>query len=102
SVLYIERTMEVMLAIRAGRLEEAEQAAGACLALGAGVGDVDAPAYHAAHLCAIRFFQGREAELADAAGAMASSPLLIQRERVFDAAAALFALRAGNGERARS
>jgi hypothetical protein len=102
SVLYIARTMEVMLAIRAGRLDEAEQAAGACLALGTEVGDVDAPAYHAAHLCAIRFFQGREAELADAAGAMASSPILIKRERVFDAAAALFALRAGNGERARS
>jgi hypothetical protein len=102
SVLFIGRTMEVMLVIRAGRLEEAEQAAEECFALGNEVGDVDALAYRGAHLCAIRFFQGREAELADLSAAMAGSPSLIQRERAFSAAAALFALRAGNAERARA
>jgi hypothetical protein len=102
SVLFIARTMEVMLAIRAGRLAEAEKAAEECLALGSEVGDVDALAYHGAHLCAIRFFQGREADLAEVSGAMASSPTLIRRERAFEAAAALFSLRAGNPERARA
>ena len=102
SVLFIARTMEVMRTIRAGRLFEAEQAAESCFALGTEAGDVDAPAYHAAHLCAIRFFQGREAELAEAAAGMAASRTVIQRERVFGAAAALFALRAGKEERARA
>jgi hypothetical protein len=102
SVLYIARTMEVMLAIRGGRLDEAEQAAEACFALGAEVGDVDALAYHAAHRCAIRFFQGREAELAPMAATMAASPTLIARERSFAVAAALFALRAGQPDSARS
>jgi hypothetical protein len=102
SVLFIARTMEVMLAIRAGRLDEAEQAAEACFALGTEVGDVDALAYHAAHRCAIRFFQGREAELAPMAATMAASPTLIARERSFAVAAALFALRAGQAEPARS
>lgn len=96
AVLFIAHSMEVMLAIRGGRFAAAEGAARACFALGTEAGDADAPAYQAAHLAAIRVFQGREAELADLAADMASSPTLIgERERAFASAAALFALRAG-------
>jgi hypothetical protein len=97
SVLFIVRAMEVMLAIRAGDFARAEAQAMACFALGTEVGDADAYAYQGAHLSAIRFFQGREAELADLASSLAASPKLIaERERrAFGYAAALFALRAG-------
>jgi hypothetical protein len=104
SVLFIVRAQEVMLAIRGGDFEKAEAAAAACFAQGQEVGDADALAYHGAHLSAIRFFQGREAELAPLAASLAESPTLIaERERrAFASAAALFALRAGRPERASS
>ncbi len=65
SVQFIARGMAVMLAIRAGEFARAESDAAACFALGSEVGDADALAYHGAHLSAIRYFQGREAELAE-------------------------------------
>lgn len=104
SILFIVRGMEVMLAIRAGQFEKAEQAAAGCFALGTEVGDADALAYHGAHFSAIRFFQGREDEMADLAASIAASPALIdERERrSFTAAAALFALRAGRPQAARA
>jgi hypothetical protein len=94
SILFIVRAIEVMLTIRAGQFAQAEEAASACFALGNEVGDADALAYYGAHLVAIRTFQGREAELADLAASIATSPTLIERECAFGFAAALFALRA--------
>ncbi len=103
SVLFIVRCIEVMLAIRGGRLDEAERAAAEAFALGSEAGDADALPYHGAHLSAIRFFQGREAELADASATIARSPLLLQdRERAFACSASLFALRAGRPEAAQA
>ena len=101
-ILFIVRAMEVMLAIRAGQFAQAEDAASACFALGNEVGDVDALAYYGAHLVAIRTFQGREAELADLAASIATSPTLIERECAFGFAAALFALRAGRPQQAQA
>lgn len=98
SILFIVSAMEVMLAIRAGRFNQAEEASAACFELGGEVGDADALAYRGAHLCAIRFFQGREAELADLSASIAASPTLEERERAFASAAALCALRAGRPE----
>lgn len=95
SILFIVRGMEVMLAIRAGEFERAERAAEAAFVLGGEVGDADALPYRGAHFAAIRYFQGREDELADLAASIAASPTLMDRERSFAAAAALFALRAG-------
>lgn len=95
-LLFIAHAMEVMRAIRAGEFARAEQAAAACATLGCEAGDADALPYQAAQLAAIRYFQGREAELVDCVTATAASPALIEdRERSFAAAAALFALRAG-------
>jgi hypothetical protein len=102
SILFMVRAMEVMLAIRAGRFAQAEAAASACFALGNEVGDMDALAYYGAHLVAIRTFQGREAELADVAASIATSPTLIERECAFGFAAALFALRAGRPQQAQA
>jgi tetratricopeptide (TPR) repeat protein len=103
SILFIVRCMEVMRLIRAGRFDEAEQAAAAACALGTEAGDADALTYQGAHLSAIRYFQGREAELADFAAGIAASPLLIDtRERSFAAAAVLFSLRAGRPEPAQA
>jgi AAA ATPase-like protein len=101
SVLFIVRAMDVMRLIRAGRLAEAEAQASECYRFGGEVGDADALAFYGGHLAAIRFFQGREAELAEMAASIAASPTLIaERERTFMLVAALFALRAGRSERA--
>ncbi len=102
SILFIVRAMEVMLAIRAGQFLQAEQAAIACYELGSEVGDADALAYYGAHLAAIRVFQGREAELADLAASIATSPTLTERDRAFASAAALFTLRSGHPHQARA
>jgi tetratricopeptide (TPR) repeat protein len=96
SLAFIARSIDAMRSIRAGRFEEAEAHADACFALGTEAGDADALAYHAAHLSAIRYYQGREAELVDLAADVAASPtLLADREQAFASASALFALRAG-------
>lgn len=102
SILFIVRAIEVMLAIRAGQFAQAEEAASACFALGNEAGDVDALAFYGAHLVAIRTFQGREAELADLAASVATSPTLIERECAFGFAATLFALRAGRPQQAQA
>ncbi|MGE0680060.1 MAG: hypothetical protein AB7P69_03985 [Candidatus Binatia bacterium] len=102
SVLFIVQAIEVMLAIRAGRFEQAEHAAAACYALGVEVGDADAVAYYGAHLAAIRVFQGREAAIADATASIAAAPTLTERDHAFSSAAALFALRAGQPAQARA
>jgi AAA ATPase domain len=103
SVLFIVRAMDVMRLIRAGRFTEAEAQASECYRFGAEVGDADALAFYGGHLAAIRFFQGREAELAETAASIAASPTLIaERERTFRLVAGLFALRAGRPDRARA
>jgi tetratricopeptide (TPR) repeat protein len=51
----------------AGRLDEAEAAAHRCFDLGTAVGEVDALGYFGAHLLAIRWIQGRDAELLELA-----------------------------------
>lgn len=103
SLLFIARAIDAMLAIRAGEFGRAELEADACYALGLEVGDADALAYRGAHVAAIRYFQGREAELAGLAASIAGSPTLIEpRERSFSAAAALFALRRGQPDAGRA
>jgi len=103
SVLFIVEATEVMLLIRAGEFEKAEEAAARCCALGTEVGDADAQGYRGGHLAAIRAFQGREVELADLAASIAASPTLIrERDQAFASAAALFALRGGREQPARA
>lgn len=102
SVRFIVATLDVMLLIRAGRLDEAEEQAARCLSLGNEVGDADAVAYYGAHLLAIRWLQGRGGELLDLAVEMADSPTLIEAEFTFRATVAHLAAEAGRHDQARS
>jgi hypothetical protein len=60
---FVVNAIEVMLAIRGGGLDEAERLADACARRGAAVGDHDAAGWHLTQLFAIRWYQGRLAEL---------------------------------------
>ena len=76
SVLYIVEAIGVMLAIRSGRLDEAEAKAHACVELGTRIGDADALGFLGAHLITIRWIQGRDAELLGTVEQIATSPTL--------------------------
>jgi tetratricopeptide (TPR) repeat protein len=102
SVRFIVAALDVMRLFREGRLAEAEEAAGRCLALGNEVGDADAVAYYGAHLLAIRWLQGRAGELLDVAEQMADSPTLIEAEFTFRATVAHLAADIGRHDQARS
>jgi tetratricopeptide (TPR) repeat protein len=102
NVLYIVDVMDVMLLIRQGRLDEAERAAGRCYELGEAVGEVDTLGYMSTHLVCIRWCQGRDAELLEAAEEVAASPTLIQAEFALRASAVAISARAGDRSRARA
>jgi tetratricopeptide (TPR) repeat protein len=96
SILYIVEVMDVMLLLRAGRLDDAEIRAGRCYEFGVGVGEADAFAYLGAHMLAIRWLQGRQVELRSLAEEVADSPTLVEAEFAFRASAAGIAADAGD------
>jgi tetratricopeptide (TPR) repeat protein len=102
SILYIAEVIDVMLLIRAGRLDEAEAAAARGFEVGEAIGEIDTLGYYAAHTLAIRWAQGRDSELLDMADEVAASPTLMKDDFAFRAVAAAFAARAGKRERARA
>jgi len=102
AVGYVVSAIEVMLAIRAGRLDEAEEMSHRCLQLGMAAGDVDATGWHAAQILAIRWYQGRLAELLPALEEMAQSPTLSAADNAFRAALAVAAGLAGDRLKAAS
>jgi tetratricopeptide (TPR) repeat protein len=102
SILYVVRVLDVMRTIRSGRLEEAEADAARCFELGTDVGDADALGYYGAHLVAIRWLQGRQAEIVDLADEVAASPTLALGQFVYPATVACMAAGAGQLDRARS
>ncbi|MGW7426077.1 hypothetical protein ACWGJB_39695 [Streptomyces sp. NPDC054813] len=63
AVGFVVSAIEVMLAIRAGRLDQAETLARACAERGAAAGDVDATVWLEGQLLTIRWYQGRVEEL---------------------------------------
>ena len=63
AVAFVVSAIDVMLAIRAGRLDDAESLASTCAASGAAAGDVDHEWWSGAQLVTIRWYQGRLAEL---------------------------------------
>ena len=63
AVAFVVSAIDVMLAIRAGRLEDAESLARICAASGAAAGDIDHEWWSGAQLVTIRWYQGRLAEL---------------------------------------
>ncbi len=63
AVGFVVSAMDVMLAIRAGRLAEAESLANICARSGAAAGDADSEWWPGAQLVTIRWYQGRLREL---------------------------------------
>jgi hypothetical protein len=60
---FVVSAIEVMLAIRAGRLEQAESMTERCAEIGVAAGDIDSEWWPAAQLVTIRWYQGRLVEL---------------------------------------
>jgi hypothetical protein len=74
AVDFVASAVDVMLAIRAGRLDEAESLAGACAKAGGTAGDADAVWWYGAQLVTIRWYQGRLPELLPMLRDLAHSP----------------------------
>lgn len=99
---FVVAAMEVMLAIRTGDLEQAERLAEACARRGDAAGDADATGWHAAQLVAIRWYQGRLAEVLPMLGRLVRSPTLSAVDNSMGAALAVAAATAGDHQTAAS
>jgi tetratricopeptide (TPR) repeat protein len=97
AVGFIVSAIDVMLAIRGGRLDEAEALAGACARTGAAVGDIDYEWWPGAQLVTVRWYQGRLAELLPMLHERVHSPALSPVDN--SAVAALAAAAALQGDR---
>ena len=86
---YLVNALDVMLAIRAGRLDEAERLAESCHRMGVIVGDADALGWYGAQLVAIRWLQGRGEELLPLIGELVNSTTIAEPSPVVAAQAAL-------------
>ncbi|WP_262380458.1 hypothetical protein [Nonomuraea sp. PA05] len=96
AIEFVVRALEVMLTIRAGRLEEAERLAGVCFERGVAAGDIDAIGWYGGQLGAIRWYQGRAPELLPALADLVNSPTLSPIDNSYVAALALAAAVAGD------
>ncbi|WP_328456036.1 AfsR/SARP family transcriptional regulator [Amycolatopsis sp. NBC_00438] len=93
---FVAASLEVMLAIRAGRFAEAEAGAQACAELGQVAGDPDALGWYGAQLVAIRWFQGRLGELVPVLDRLMHSPTLSPIDNSYYAALSVAAAYAGD------
>jgi hypothetical protein len=95
-IAYLASTIDVMVAIRAGDLDRAEAQAWDCLQRGSAIDDLDATWHFMAHVAAIRWYQGRFAQLQPLLAEAVNSPTL----RVVDYQyGALAHAAAANGDR---
>ena len=99
---FVADAIDVMRSIRAGQLDEAEQAAERCFARGSAVGDADALAWYGGQLVVIRWLQGRSLEVLSLVEAMTASPTLAETNVVYIAAAACVGAACGEVDRARA
>src|SRR5580658_9558323 len=74
AVAFVVSAIDVMLAIRAGRLADAESLARDCAESGAAAGDIDHGWWSGAQLVTIRWYQGRLGELLPALHEQVHSP----------------------------
>jgi len=102
AVGFVVSAIDVMLAIRAGRLEEAESLAASCASAGAAAGDVDHEWWSGAQLVTIRWYQGRLVELLPMLRDGANSPGLSAVDNSSAAALAVAAALAGDRHTAAS
>jgi len=96
AVGFVARNIDVMLAIRAGRFDDAEILAKECVELGVEAGDIDAAAWYGAQLVAIRWYQGRLPELLPMLTELLHSPTLSPIDNSYAAALAIAAAQAGD------
>jgi hypothetical protein len=97
AVGFVVSAIDVMLAIRAGHLTEAESLAAVCASAGAAAGDVDHEWWSGAQLVTIRWYQGRLVELLPTLRDRANSPGLSAVDN--SSAAALAVAAALDGDR---
>ena len=93
---YVVSAVDVMLAIRAGALERAEQLAEESASLGRQAGDLDVLGWYGAHLVTIRFFQGKGEELLPMLQELVASPELSEPNDAFLGALATAASMTGD------
>lgn len=96
AVGFVVSAMDVMLAIRGGRLDEAEGLAHACAQRGAAAGDADATGWYGAQIAAIRWYQGRIGELVPMMKRMVHSPTLSVVDNSYFSVLAVAAATAGD------
>jgi hypothetical protein len=96
AVAFVVSAIDVMLAIRAGRLDDAESLSRACAANGAAAGDVDHEWWSGAQLVTIRWYQGRLTELLPVLRDTEHSPDLSAVDNSAVAALAVAAAQAGD------
>jgi hypothetical protein len=95
-VEYVVRALEVMAAIRTGRLADAERLADRCYQFGVDVGDADALGWYGAQLVTIRWLQGRAAELLPVLDELVHDPTTTEPNDAFLAGVASLQAWAGN------
>jgi hypothetical protein len=96
AVGYVAQAIDVMLAIRAGRFEHAWSAASDCAVRGATAGDADATGWYGGQIIAIRWFEGRIAELVPMLADLVHSPTLSLTDYSYYSALAVAAASAGD------
>jgi hypothetical protein len=99
---FVVTAIDVMLAIRAGRFDEAEALVAGCAKQGAAAGDVDNEWWPGAQLVTIRWYQGRLTELLPMLQAQAHSPALSSVDDSSIAALAVAAALSGDRRTAAS
>jgi len=102
AVGFVVSAIDVMLAIRAGRFDEAEALAAVCARRGAAAGDADHDWWAAAQLVTIRWYQGRLTELLPMLHDRVHSPVLSPVDNSAVAALAVAAALSGDRPRAAS
>jgi hypothetical protein len=102
AVGFVASAIDVMLAIRAGRFDEAEALAAVCASRGAAAGDADHAWWSGAQLVTIRWYQGRLTELLPVLHDRVHSPVLSAVDNSAVAALAVAAALSGDRPRAAS
>jgi hypothetical protein len=102
AVSFVVSAIDVMLAIRAGRFEEAESLASTCAKRGVAAGDIDNEWWFGAQLVTIRWYQGRLAELLPMLHERVHSPVLSAVDNSAVAALAVAAALSGDRRTAAS
>ena len=102
AVGFVVSAMDVMLAIRAGHLAEAESLAKICARSGAAAGDIDSEWWPGAQLVTIRWYQGRLGELLTMLREQVQCPVLSAVDNSSVAALAVAAALGGDRQTAES